>query len=182
MVEWIMGDKSYYVEKMPEHILRIEDMLKGFPKAKFIYLKRPWFSVARSIASVPSWYGFSSTKFHALLSTAYSRGYLDDITSLSTTTDSMTRGVIEWYIHSKSLDQALLDHPSSLLVIDYDALCDSEDSFTLEIKKVLEFIELKSHLINAAEIYKKLVRKKEKEAIDTKNIEKLPHEIREYLK
>jgi hypothetical protein len=92
-----MGDRTLYIEKMPEHILRIDDILKAFPNAKFIYLKRPWLPVARSIECISSWFGHSNIKFTSLVESALIRGYLKH--PLSMTQSPLQKGIVEWYIH-----------------------------------------------------------------------------------
>lgn len=67
--------KTTYIEKMPEHILRIDSILKAFPKAKVIYLYRNWLEVAMSIETSFgsgahgsfNWYGYESVKWHSLI-------------------------------------------------------------------------------------------------------------------
>jgi hypothetical protein len=51
-IEYLAADKKVYIEKMPEHILRIESLLSIFPKANIIYMERHWLEVAMSIEAM----------------------------------------------------------------------------------------------------------------------------------
>lgn len=62
-------EKKSYIEKMPEHIFRVEALVKAFPSSKFIYASRCWVDVALSISvftNSQDWYGYESCKWLAL--------------------------------------------------------------------------------------------------------------------
>ncbi|CDW75120.1 UNKNOWN [Stylonychia lemnae] len=69
-LDYICQDKSIYLEKMPESIIRADQLLKILPRCLIIYMKRSWIDVALSIAAFGSnsqWYGQNDTKWIALL-------------------------------------------------------------------------------------------------------------------
>lgn len=101
-----MGSKSLYVEKMPEHILRVPELVWLFPKAKFVYMRRNWVDVANSIEDFGSsfnWFGYNSIKWQHLIQFINSKDFLKTFfcdTDLASIHESLlfVRGVVEWIV------------------------------------------------------------------------------------
>jgi hypothetical protein len=73
LLDYLTRGRELYIEKMPEHILRVPELIKAFPQTKFIYMQRHWYEVAYSISHSFGgtsfyWYGYDSAKWLALLS------------------------------------------------------------------------------------------------------------------
>eukprot|EP00347_Sterkiella_histriomuscorum_P018753 403344310 len=73
--------RQIYLEKMPEHIMRVPLLIQIFPLSKFLYVRRNWVDVAQSISSFGSnfnWYGFKDAKWDALIRFIQENSFLSE--------------------------------------------------------------------------------------------------------
>ena len=124
-----------YLEKMPEHVLRVPqllDLYKGEGRSiKFIYVERDWLPVALSIhrltaegARQSRWFGFQAAKWNAMKAyaaecveqstDAADRAFYESVHSAITIDQSTTafyKGVLEWLLAKKAYSKAVSNAP-----------------------------------------------------------------------
>jgi hypothetical protein len=101
------GATRQIVEKWPINCFHMELICEAFPKAKFIWLKRPAWPVARSIERCvetdASWWGLMDYKWRAIKAYALARPQYADLVPLAEKSH-FHRGLLEWRLSRDAMD------------------------------------------------------------------------------
>ena len=120
-----------YIEKTPEHILRLKHLLNLHASTKFVYMRRDWISVALSIWEITDkskkpirWYGAKDCKWLALAKD----------TVFEKVSDVFVRATLEWIFSEQAYLEAVKDGVD-ILKVDYETLIDNPSLVSSQVQE-----------------------------------------------
>lgn len=136
------------VDKYPELIFRVDELMKIFPQTKFIAIVRNGYAVGESIyewserhgdnEKSTDWWGQNDRKWNIFVHDILSNPKWSHFESnIKNQISYEERGVIEWWYSMNELQFCIEKFPENFHIVRYEDLCDQPEK---EINKVLNYI------------------------------------------
>lgn len=134
----IINNKKILVEKLPINSFRLNFLIKMFPKAKFIFVRRNGLEVANSIENLHAkkkrWFGNNNHKWFELKKLLISREI-----SLPKNISVKNKGLFEWRLSNELMDEFINKKTTqNILEINYSEFVKSP---LLTMSKISFFLE-----------------------------------------
>ena len=138
------------IDKYPELIFRVDDLIKIFPDAKFIAIARNGHAVAESIhewsekhhddSESANWWGRNDRKWNILVNDILANEKWSHLKSpLAMEVSEKERGIIEWWYTMSELHYCLKKYEKKFHLVRHEDLCERPRE---EINGILDFLEL----------------------------------------
>lgn len=161
--------KKVLVEKLPVNAFRLDFLIKIFPKAKFIFIRRNALEVANSIDvfnKKQRWFGYKDQKWNELKKILQSKKI-----HIPSNLTPKQKGLFEWRLANEFMDEFLKKHninEKKIIEINYSSFVDNPMN---QLNRISTFLEIKK--LKKLDI--KIKRKSNK--IDEDKITPLEHKI-----